>query len=177
MKKITILFAIITIALSSCKNLVPYSDTLQKERGWTNEQLKHAQFYLSENFTIEREMSKEFPDQIAGKIVTKNGVKKDVVYFSKKLPVAFIGVTDKGSYIIQCEQGDNKTLRFGVNPNENGRLVLLASTWIDGYGKVHYNGTEYFVSQDNAFTHLMIDLRQKTKEHNDFHLACGVKVH
>ena len=176
MKKITLLLAIITIAFSSCKTLVNYSDTLQKERGWTNEQLKHAQFYLSNEICLERKLSKEFPDKIAGKIVIKNGVKKEVIYLPKKLRIAFVDTTQSGAYLMRCEVGDGNTLTFGVNPNDNGRFVLLASDWDNGFGRVHYNGVEYFVSTDKATTHLLIDLRKHTKEHNSFHKAGGVKV-
>ena len=175
MKKITLLLAIIAIAFSSCKTLVNYSDTLQKERGWTNEQLKHAQFYLSNEICLERNLSKEFPDKIAGKIVIKNGIKKEIIYLPSKLPVTLIGISPSGGYIVQCDEGTENTLTFGLNPNTNA-FVLLASEWKDNYGKIHYAGTEYFVSIDKADVHLLIDLRSKTDGNNNFHRAKGVKV-
>ena len=77
----TIIFGAILLLLgaSSCKNLVPYTDHLQAERKWTKRQLTGTQFYLSADITLKRELSKEFPDQIVGKIIMENGVKKEVI--------------------------------------------------------------------------------------------------
>lgn len=176
MKNIIILSSIIALSFSSCKNLVPYTDALQKKHGWTNEQLERAQFYVSGKICLERELTKEFPDQIAGKIVVKNGVKTEVVYLQKNLRVAFVGLTHSGDYIIQCEPTGGSTLTFGVNPDNGGKFVLLASEWKDGYGQVHYRGIEYFVPVEESSTHLLIDLRNKIEEHNNFHKAKGVIV-
>ena len=176
-KNITIILALAFMAVlfPSCKNLVPYTDALQKERKWSNEQLTNAQFYLSEDIVLERTLAKEFPDQIVGKIIMKDGVKKEVVLLPRKLPMVFTGTTSTGAYSIQCDQGDCK-LTFGVNPDKAGQYVLLATEWKNGFGKVHYNNTEYFVSTEQSSAHLLIDLRKKTDQNNNFHVAKGVKV-
>jgi len=175
MKKQILIFALIVAAFSSCKTLTPYTDKVQSEHKWTDAQLKGAQFYLSEQICLERELVKDMPDKIIGKIVTENGVKKEVVYLPKKLPITFIGKTSTGSYVMQCEVGDGHTLTFGVNP-DNGKYNLMASDWKDGFGRVHYNGIEYFVPSEEANAHLLIDLRNKTNVDNSYHKAHGVKV-
>ena len=175
MKTHILIFALIMVAFSSCKNLVPYTDNLQKQHQWTPEQLKGAQFYLSDKICLERELVKNEPDKIIGKIVVKNGLKKEIIYLKKGLPVVLVGTTETGAYIIKCESGDGKTLNFKVNP-KNGKFVLLASNWKDGFGLVHYNGEEYYVSTDEGTTHLLIDLRKLANVDNKFHRATGVKV-
>ena len=175
MKKIIILLALATIMLPSCKNLVPYTDALQSQRQWKTDELKNAQFYLSDDIILERTLTKDFPDAIVGKIIIKDGVKKEVVLLQKKLPVAFVETTPNGAYIIQCEKGEYK-LTFGLNPNQSGQYVLLASDWKNHYGKVHYGGLEYFVSTEQSHAHLLIDLRKQREEENNFHRATGVKI-
>lgn len=171
----TLIFTLAILLLSSCKNLVPYTDSLQAERGWTTENVKSAQFFLSEGIWLERKMLKNIPDKIEGKIVIKNGVKMDVIYLPKNMPIVLVDTTETGAYVMQCELGDNKTLNFKVNPN-NGKFVLLASEWKDGYGKVHYSNKEFYVSTDEGTVHLLIDLRKLSKVHKKFHKGKGVKV-
>ena len=157
MKKI-IIFVLIATVFSSCKNLVPYTDSLQKQHKWTADQLKNAQFYLSEDVTLERQLVKDMPDHISGKITVENGVRKEVIFLQKKLPVVLIDTTSTGAYTIQCESGDGKTLNFKVNPS-TGKFVLLATEWKNGYGKLHYNQEEYYVSTEQATAHLLVDQR------------------
>lgn len=176
MKKQIAIFALIVIAFSSCKTLTPYTDKVQTEHKWTDLQLKGAQFYTSDQICLEREMIKDMPDQIIGKIVTKNGIRKEVVYLPKKLPITFVGKTSSGNLIMQCEVKEGCKLTFGVNPDNDGKYTLLASDWKDGFGRVHYNGTEFFVPTEESNAHLLIDLHNKTNVDNNYHKAKGVKV-
>lgn len=176
MKKQIFIFAIIAIAFSSCKNLVPYTDSLQAKHNWSTEQLKNTQFYLSSAICLERELTKDMPDQIIGKIVVKQGIRKEVIYLRKGLPITFVGETGNGSYVMQCETGDGKTLTFGVDSNSNGKFTLLASAWKNGFGLIHYSGAEFFVPIEEAESHLLVDLRKLTNVHNKYHKAKGVKV-
>ena len=177
MKKITFILLTIAISISSCKHMVPYSNSLKNERGWEAEQLKHIQFYLSHDITLERKLTKGIEEKIHGKVVLKDGVKTEVVYLKQNLPCAYLGETSGGDYVIQCEAGDGNTLNFGVN-KLTGKFQLLATEWDDntGFGSVHYNDLEYFTSVEDGHTFLMIDLRKATHEKNSFHVATGVKV-
>lgn len=175
MKKL-IFFSLIAICCSSCKHLVVYTDALRTQHGWGTSQLEHIQFRLSKEIILERKLVSGFEDHIHGKVVTKKGVKTEVIRLRRHLPVAFVEIKPKGSYLIKCETGEGNTLTFGVNPNgTEGKFSLLASEWQDGYGKVHYNDVEFFVST-NDIACLLIDLRKRIHEHNTFTNLRGVKV-
>ena len=175
MKKI-LLFTLIAVAFSSCKNLVPYTDHLKAEHKWSIEQVKHIQFYLSHEILVQRKLVGGTSDKIHGKVVTQHGEQFDQIYFKKGLKVGMIDVTSNNNYIIQCESQEGNTLTFGVNPNKNGKFVLLASEWIGQKGKVHYADTEYYTNEESAESCLLIDLRQAVDEQNNFRVAGGYKV-
>lgn len=175
MKKILFILTIISIGFSSCKNLVPYTDSLAKTHGWKEVHLTHIQFYLSDEILLERKLVSGLEDDISGKVVSKNGVITEQIFLKKNLPVAFAGISESGSFLIKCKVGEDNTLTFGANPNQNGKYVLLASEWNPSYGKVHYNCVEFFTSNDNI-ANLLIDLRRKVDSDDSFERLKGVKV-
>jgi hypothetical protein len=170
----TIIFAAIIMFASSCKNLVPYTDALKTQHGWSIEQVEHIQFILSDEIVLERQLVTDIEDHISGKVVSRNGQRYEEVYFKKGLKIGLIGITDNGNYIMRCDIKEGHTLTFGVNPNKGGKFVLLASDWVDKKGKVHYNGIEYFTT--NSSVHLLIDLRRKIDYEDDYKKARGFKV-
>ena len=174
--KIFSLFLILTISFSSCKNLVPYTDAIKKQHKWSETDLLHIQFYLSHEIVLTRVLETDATDKIQGKIVTSNGVRTETIYLKKHLKCSYYGLSETGTYLIQCQTGFGNTLTFGVNPQQDNQYVLLAEKWQDGVGTVHYNGVKFGTSTNCGKTALLIDLRRAINSERQYTKLKGVKV-
>jgi hypothetical protein len=175
MKKL-VLFVLIASALASCKNLVPYTDSMKKEHGWTLDQLKGIQFYLSHDVILRRELSKGSSEIIHGKIRTVNGRKVDEILIKAGTPGILTDMPRENKMLVSFEVGDDHYLSFGVNPNKSDRYVLLASEWNNGMGKVHYSGEEYYTDPDSHYAILLVDLHKINNTTLSQHVAKGRKL-
>ncbi len=67
MKKLTLLLSFATL-LSSCKNLVPYTDAIRQRHSWGEQELKQIQFYTSDPIVLQRKITeaaqKLFPEKL-----------------------------------------------------------------------------------------------------------------
>jgi hypothetical protein len=165
----TILFVALVTFLSSCKNLVPYTDAMKNKYGWTDEQIRRIQFYVSHDVVLHREMTKGSTDIVQGKIKTIHGSKVDEVIIPAGTKGVVTDIPNNKKLLVSFEVSDDHYLSFGVNPNASERFVLLASDWKNEMGKVHYAGNEYYTDPDSKYASLLVDLRKienmKIKQH------------
>ncbi len=175
MKK-AILFIAIAATLSSCKNLIPFTDALRKEHNWSVDQLKGVQFYLSHDVVLTRELSKGTSEIVHGKIKMVNGIKVDEILIKAGTPGVLTDMPKENKMLVSFEIGDDHYLSFGVNPSKGDRFVLLASDWNNGMGKVHYSGDEYYTDRDSHYAFLMVDLHKISNTSLNQHVAKGRKL-
>lgn len=164
------------VTLGSCKNLVPYTDSLKTKYNLSDEQLKHLQFYVSNPIVIQRKLTAENNTQVtAGKIKVVNGEKVEEVV----IPTGTKGVlvkNDNGKFEISFEKDDTYFLRFGTNPNRYDSYVLLASDWHGKIGTVTYAGNKYYTAPESADAVLLIDMHKISSYQKDARVAKGRKV-
>lgn len=172
------LFFLIFIAafISSCKNLVPYTDALRQQHSWSDAQVKKIQFYTSREIVLQRQLSTDETVIDGGKIKIKDGKKIEEIIIQRGTPGVAIAIPSKDRIEVSFEKDDNHYLRFGVNPNAGTKFALLASEWNNGIGKVNYSGKTYYTSPDAAFAVLMVDLRKLEKTELNQRVAKGRKV-
>lgn len=175
MKKV-IFFIAIASALASCKNLVPFTDAMKQEHGWTKEQLKSLQFYLSHDIILRRELTGGSSQIIQGKIKTVDGRKVDEILVRAGTPGILTDMPKENKMLVSFEVGDDHYLSFGVNPSKGDKYVLLAAEWNNGMGKIHYSGEEYYTDPDSKFAYLMVDQRKINNSQLKEHVAKGRKV-
>jgi hypothetical protein len=175
MKK-AFLFLAIASLLASCKNLVPYTDAMKKEHGWTNDQVKGIQFYVSHDIILRRELAKDSSEIVHGSIKMINGRKVDEILIRAGTPGVVSEIPNDTKVKVSFEIGDGHALSFGVNPTAGERYVLLASEWRNGQGLVHYSGDEYYTDPDSRNAFLMVDLHRIDKMQLKQHVAKGRKV-
>jgi hypothetical protein len=164
------------MTMSSCKNLVPYTDAVRTKYNLTDDQLKRLQFYVSSPVVIQRKLTADNNTLIyGGKIKVINGEKIEEVV----VPTGTKGVlvrNDNGKFEISFEKDDTYFLRFGTNPNRYDSYVLLASDWRGKIGTVTYAGNKYYTAPESADAVLLIDLHKISNYQKDARVAKGRKV-
>jgi hypothetical protein len=171
-----IIAALALMTLGSCKNLVPFTDSLKTKYNLSDDQLKHLQFYVSDPIVLQRKITAENNTQVAaGKIKIVNGEKVEEVV----VPTGTRGVLvkdDNGKFEISFEKDDSYYLRFGTNPNRYASYVLLASDWHGKVGTVTYAGNKYYTSPGSADAVLLVDMHKISSYQKDSRIAKGRKV-
>jgi hypothetical protein len=171
-----ILFATLLLLVSSCKNLVPYTDAMKKKYGWNEEQIKRIQFYVSHDIVLHRELTKGSTEIVQGKIKTIHGSKVDEIIIPSGTKGVVTEIPKENKLLVSFEIGDDHYLSFGVNPNASDKYVLLATDWKNEMGKVHYAGYEYYTDPDSKYAFLLIDLRKIENSELHQRVAKGRKV-
>ena len=166
---------IAVVLLSSCKNIVPYTDTLRKQQNWSEEQVKTIQFYLSSPIILQRKVTDASSDIVAGTIKIVNGQKVDEVIISSGTPGVLVG-ENNNLFNISFEKGDDYTLQFGSNQYMDYHYSLAFSDIKNSIGKLTYNGVEYYTSPESLNAILMVDLRKINKTQLNQRIAEGRKV-
>ena len=172
----TILFLSIAALLSSCKNLVPYTDAMRQQHNWSNDDMKRIQFYVSHDIILHREFSSAKTEIAQGKIKMIKGKKVDEIIIQAGTKGVVTDIPKENKMLVSFETGDDRYLSFGVNPNASNKYVLLATDWNNEMGKVHYSGTEYYTDPDSKYASLLVDLRRIDDRQLKQHIAKGRKV-
>lgn len=144
-----------TLFLSSCA--VKFTSTMKKELDNSNVDISKVQFYNSDSFALQREMSSTETGIEKGKIKTKEGKKIEIVKFPMDKPAVCDSVAGDNLFII-FEYGKNKRIPF-VSDSYNKYYSLITPgtrdvpldiknyTGISGYefyGTINYDGKEYY---------------------------------
>lgn len=174
--KYILIGAIAMLTMSSCKNLVPYSDAVKTKYNLSDDQLKHVQFYVSDPIVLQHKITDGSSTQIAdGKIKIINGEKVEEIIIRSGTPGVLVR-NDDGKFEVSFEKGDDHFLRFGSNPSRYNSYVLLASDWKGKIGTVNYAGNKYYTSPESADAILLIDIRKIANYQRDERVAKGRKV-
>ena len=175
MKKI-ILFLAFAALLSSCKNLVPYTDAMKKKYNWSDEEIKRIQFYVLHDIVLHRELTKGSTDIVRGKIKTVHGSKVEEIIIPSGTKGVVTEIPNDKKLLVSFEMGDDRYLSFGVNPNASDKYMLLASDWKNEMGRVHYAGNEYYTDPDSKYASLYVDLHKIENMEVKQRVAKGRKV-
>ncbi len=176
MRKTTLFALALVFILSSCKNLVPYTNAMKTKYGWSEEQIKRIQFYVSNDIVLHRELTRGSTEIVQGKIKTIHGSKVDEIIIPTGTKGVVTEIPNDSKLLVSFELGDDHYLSFGVNPNASNKFVLLATDWKNEIGKVHYANNEYYTTPDSKYAYLMIDLRKVENSELHQRVAKGRKV-
>lgn len=170
------IFLLLSVVLvSSCKNLVPYTDALRQKYNWSETEIKRIQFYTSDAITLQRRITDGSTEIVSGKIKTIKGEKVDEVIIASGTPGILVSDAN-GKFSISFEKDDSYALSFGNNPHMNNRYSLTFSSLQNKVGKIIYNGKEYYTSPESVDAILMVDLRKIDKTELNQRVAKGRKV-
>ena len=172
-----VLMALSVMMLASCASLTPLTENLKQNNSLTTDQLKHIQFYLSDDIMIQRKLKDGANTEIAaGKVKIINGERVEEVIFKAGTPGVLMAVPSDNKLAVSFEDGDNRTLMFIPNPARNGKFVLAATDWKNGVGKLTYDGREFYCNPESGNAYLEIDLKKLHKVQHEVRKASGRKV-
>lgn len=170
------LFISLFLLVSCGPTFRPFTSSLQEQNQWTEDELKHIQFYLSNDIVLRRDLSRGESVIEGGKIRIKEGQRIEEVVIKEGTPGVLVFMPKEERFAISFENGKDKFLMFGPHPKWNGRYMLLGSEWDKHAGKVTYQGKTYRTSSDSAYAGLLVDLEKISQVQKDRRVAEGRKV-
>jgi hypothetical protein len=163
------------MGLMACSPQLSYfTKNLYEKQGWTQEEVRQIQFYVSRDIVLSRAIKDGETSIVDGKIRIKNGRKIEQVIVRQGTPGVLVLMPKSDRFAVSFEEeGNDAYLMFGPNPNYNNRFALLAQDWEQDRGQVHYRGQLYNVDSKSAFACLMVDLKQLGESEFKTHRAQG----
>jgi len=174
LKSLTLPTLLLFILCSSCTPVYTYfTQDIYQQQQWSEEELKHVQFYTSNDIVLTRQIGTGETTIAGGKIIIKNGQRYEKVVIPGGTPGVLVLMPREDRLAISFEDKDNDAfLMFGPNPDFGNRFALLAQDWEQEQGQVHYKDNVYTVDAEHAYAALMVDLR---KEGHDQYATKSVK--
>ena len=177
MKYFGIYLLLIMMGLAACgPTYKPFTLNMQERYGWTEQQMKRIQFYLSEDVVLRRELSKGESVIDEGKISIERGVRIEEVIIPEGTPGVLQFMPKSNRMAVSFERGSKKFLMFGPHPKWGDRYMLLGSSWDKHEGEVTYQGRRYKTSSRSALAGLMVDLNRINKVTVNRRRAAGRKI-
>ena len=150
------------LMFSACSpQLSPFTDRLNDEFNWSQEELQQIQFYVSKDIILQRNFNRGESTITGGKIRVINGREVEEVVIRKGTPGVLMFSPKEDRFAVSFE-GD-KYLMFGPNPRQGGKYVLLAKDWNKNRGQISYDDRVYSADASAAYASLMVDLRKLRK--------------
>lgn len=151
---VLILLVIISFSVYSCSKLVYFTQDVRANLDDNKLEIGKVQFYNSDKIVIKRNLSKEETQIAKGSIVFENGEYFEEIVIPKKTKGV---VVDSGTGFLKVafENGDDRNLRFDLN--EDYTYQISADRWIDDYGYIKYDTSNYFLMPYSSNTLLMVN--------------------
>ena len=163
--------------MASCsKTLTSFTERMYDQQGWSEQQLKKIQFYLSDDIVLWRDAGSSKSALDNGTIKIIDGRKVQEVVFKEGTPGVFVFSPKKDQFAISFEATDDRFLMFGPSDKWSGRFVLLAKEWKKNRGKITYNGKIWNTSTESAYATLMVDLKKANKTQYNSKTVSGRKI-
>ena len=145
---------IITFTVSSCSNLIYFTQDIRDDLNVNNLDVEKVQFYNSEKITLKRNLSKEETQLAKGTILLENGQYYEEIIIPKK--TKGVAVIEGSKYLkIAFESGENRNIRFDMN--DETLYQISADSWDDNFGCIVYDTTTYFIVPKSSNTLLMVN--------------------
>ncbi len=178
MKTIRFIFIFVFAAMMfNCSpKLSPFTQDLQEENSWVEEDLKKIQFYVSRDIKLHRDFKSGESKIEDGKVRMINGRKVEEIIITKGTPGVLVLNPRSDRMAVSFEGDDDRFLMFGPNPKFGDKYVLLAKEWKKNGGTITYNGRPYYTDSSSAYSALMIDLRKIRKTKVNSRIAKGRKL-
>lgn len=170
-----IYFSTLFFLISSCApSLSSYTQRLHDKYEWKENDLKKVQFYLSHDIVLRRRSESGKAEILGGEIKVIDGSKYEIMRFRAGTPGVLLFMPKENRMAVSFEnEGDDKFLMFGPNPNFDNRYVLLASDWKQNYGEVTYMGKKWETNAASAYAGLQVNLRNVEHYSSDSRVAKG----
>ncbi len=163
MARLSFFAVILMVGLSSCSpKLSPFTQRMYDDFGWSDDDLKRIQFYLSEEIVLVRDKGADDSRIDDGKIRVEDTRKVEKIVFKKGTPGVLLETPRNNRFAISFDETDNYLI-FGPSKKNGGRYTLRAKDWDKRSGVISYNGTTYRTSSSSAYSALMVDIKKARK--------------
>lgn len=166
------------LLLASCSpKLTPFTKDLYKDYGWTENELKQIQFYVSEDIKLFRARKQGVSEVSNGEIKVIDGMTSEVINIPAGTPGTLLFLADKNKFAVSFEPENEKLfLMFGPGKDLDGRFVLLASEWNKRTGVITYGKKKYKTKASSAWATLMVDMKKVTDTKYEVRTAKGREI-
>jgi hypothetical protein len=131
------------LLLSACSPKTIYFTQNTRTKIESNKiDLKDIQYYNSHEIILQRNLSYEETKVASGKISIENGEFVEIITLKKKTPGVCESYTSN-SLDVSFEKGENRKLRFIMNPEKNYQVSAIE--WKNKFGKVSYDTLTYYI--------------------------------
>ncbi len=160
--KLLILSSFFLLSLTACApKMSVFTKSLYEENSWSDSDLSHIQFYLSDDVVLRRSLSKGETKISSGKIKMINGQRVEEIIFERGTPGVFIKRKKSNHFAVAFEDGDDtKYLVFGPNNSHAGDYSLLAIEWEGRRGIVKYDNKKWKTYNRGGVSKLLVDLKK-----------------
>lgn len=169
-------FALLLLLTSCGPKLSPLTQRVIDDQGWGNAEFERIQFYLSEDLILTRELRAGQTQITKGEVKIINGREVEQIVFPSRTPGVFVFSPKTQRVAVSFESSDENYLVFGPSPRRGNSYVLLAQDWGNRDGTVTYAGKEWKVSVANAYTSLLIPLKELNKRDVNGRVVGGRKL-
>jgi len=148
--------------LTSCQNLIPFTNVERTRYNFDEAKLKKLQYYISKEVTLQRgEHSGESQELDSdGTLIVSSSASLDNIAIDAKTPGVCVGVLPGNKLKISFDPSDdNKYLVFG-DPNNNGRYAIMGADWKNGKGKINYGNKVYYIMSGGAGAYLKFEMKK-----------------
>lgn len=178
MRGIYLLLSLVTFLCLSCsKTLTYYTEDLHQQHGWSEDQLKRIQFYVSQDIELIRSGSRGVSKIEDGQIKVRSDRNTDKIVIKKGTPGTLIRMPKENRYAVSFDES-GAYLMFGPTKKNNGRFTLLAKEWLEkrGGGVVSYGKREYRINSESAYAALLVDIDKARNNKTRTDKASGRRV-
>ena len=155
--------------------LTPFTEQLYDDFGWSQDDLKQIQFYVSRDIDMKRQLNAGASRIEGGKIRIENGREVEVITIQRGTPGVFLFSPKADRFAVSFESDDSQFLMFGPSPVSSGRFVLRGD-FNRNSGLVTYGDRKYSVDNTAGYASLLVDLRKITKTQRKSRVARGRKI-
>lgn len=170
--------AILLVGVSACgPRLRPFTDRMYVNSGFSENELKRIQFYVSNDIVLQRRVDGTKARIESGKIKVIDGAQYEEIIIRRNTPGVFAFQADGEDIAVSFEGKPSVNyLVFGPSSRRNGEYVLRAAKWEREYGVVTYSGSQYTTPASSAFASLMVDVRGSGRGTTKVRRAGGNRV-
>ncbi|MFT4664651.1 MAG: hypothetical protein ACI8YQ_002290 [Polaribacter sp.] len=163
---------------SSCSpKLTTFTQKLQEENDWSEQDLKRVQFYLSQDVVLRKQKKKSGSKIEDGDIKVISDAEVEEILIKKGTPGVLIEMPKENRFAVCFEDGrSSRYLMFGPNPKRGNSYALLASKWSKKRGELSYGNKKYYTPPSSSYAYLMVNLKKVRKTKVKSRTAGGRKV-
>ncbi len=176
MKRI-LAFIFIPLLISSCSQILPYTDQLRDQFDLTPENMMKVQFYTSSNIILEKSHSSgNQTTGTAGELVINSSKTQDRIIIPTNTRGVFEKMGDNNEIVVRFEMGSGKVIRFATRVTQTSGKYYLVADWKNNGGTLEYGNETYKVGTGGSSAFLQVRMKKMQKITRKDRIVKGMKV-